>query len=243
VFLQIDIARLLATLVFVFVNAGSVNAHVLIEHQGTTYRTQADTFAPLARVVVGPADVHIGGFGVYGQTSVGSNLKWAIFDAADAKSPVFLSAPQAVEASAGSFASNAQWYDSPAVEFTLLANHRYAMGVLSDRLGPMGFRWGVSLTESRYGGGGPAIEADGFAMPFGSALANAGLAGSFYSTPFVYTFNGVDPLQGNSAIQPSLRIMSAIAEPPEWVMLLTGLIVIGWVSRQTNRRRKQHQPA
>ena len=235
-FQRFDIARAIFTFVFIFINAFAAHAQILLEHRGTTYRTQADFQAPLASVAIGDADVPIGGFGVYGQTSVPTNLRWVIFDSASPQAPVYLSDVHAVAPEPGSFAAGARWHDSPAIDFTLLANRRYAMGVLADRLGPSGFRWGMSVTTNRYGGGGPAIDADGLTVSFGSALANAGLAGSFYSTPFVYTFNKADPLQWNAALQPSLRITSPVAEPAEWAMLLSGLMVVGWVSRRRKSR-------
>jgi hypothetical protein len=160
------------------------------------------------------------------------NVRWVIFDSLAPQEPAWLSSTQSIAGDAGSFAAGARWYDSPAMEFTMLADRRYAIGLMADRLGRHGFRWGVEVTADRYGGGGPAIEAAGLSVPFTAALANAGLAGAFYSTPFVYTFNRADPLEWNSAIQPSLRIMSPVAEPAEWAMLLSGLMVIGWASRR-----------
>jgi hypothetical protein len=235
---KFSIARSLATFVFIIISAVAANAQVLVEHQGTTYRTQSDIFAPLAHVAVDDADVRIGGFGVYGQTSIDTNARWVIFDGAAPQAPVYLSPIRAIDGDAGSFAAKARWHDSPAMDFTLLANHRYAIGILADRLGPSGFRWGVGLTNKRYGGGGPTIDADGLSISFSATLANAGLAGSFYSTPFAYTFDRADPLEWNNAIQPSLRIMSPVAEPGEWAMILAGLVAIAWVSR-----RRKHNSA
>ena len=202
-FQKVSIARSLATLVFIFISATTVNAQILLEHKGTSYRTQSDNFAPLAEVIVGGSDVYITSFSVFGQTSVPTDVRWVIFDSLAPKSPVLLSPVQSIEGRPGSFAAKALWYDSPSMEFTMLANHRYAMGLLADRLGPSGFRWGVNVTSNRYGGGGRTIR-DIVSVPFTAALANAGLAGSFYSTPVVYTFNGADPLGWNDAIQPSL---------------------------------------
>jgi hypothetical protein len=236
VFQKVSIARSLATLVFIFISATTVNAQILLEHKGTSYRTQSDNFAPLAEVIVGGSDVYITGFSVFGQTSVPTDVRWVIFDSLIPYSPVLLSPIHSIEGRPGSFAAKALWYDSPSIEFTMLANHRYAMGLLADRLGPSGFRWGVNVTSNRYGGGGRTIDADVVSVPFTAALANAGLAGSFYSTPVVYTFNGADPLGWNDAIQPSLRILSPVAEPAEWAMILAGLMLIGWVSRRRRRR-------
>jgi hypothetical protein len=233
------LARSLATFVFVFITAATVNAQVLLEHQGTTYRTQSDIFAPLAEVIVGAQDVHIGRFGVFGQTSVPTNIRWVIFDSLAPLEPVYLSDIRSVWGQSGSFATRARWYDSPAMELTLIANHRYAMGILADQLGTSGFRWGMSVTKQKYGGGGPAIEGEGLSVPFSASLANAGLAGSFYGTPFVYAFNRADPLEWNNALQPSLRIMSPVAEPGEWAMLLSGLVLVAWVSRRRKRRHPQ----
>jgi hypothetical protein len=230
------LARLLATFIVVVISTATVNAQVLLEHRGTTYKTQSNILAPLAEVVVGAKDVHIGSFGVFGQTSVPTNVRWVIFDSLAPLEPAYLSEIHWVPGETGSFATQGRWYDSPAMEFTLLANHRYAMGILADRLGTSGFRWGMSITRSKYGGGGPAIVAEGLDVPFSAALANAGLAGTFYSTPFAYTFNRADPLEWNDAVQPSLRIMSPVAEPGEWAMLLSGLMLIVWVSRRRKAR-------
>lgn len=239
-FPKFNFARSLATVALTTVMA-AVNAQVLVEHQGTSYRTGSDTFAPLADVLVGAADVRIGGFGVYGQTSVPANVRWVVFDAASPKSPTLLSSIQAIEAEPGSFATAARWHDSPTLDLTLQAGHRYAIGVISDTLGPAGFRWGVSVTQRRYGGGGPEIGAHGLSLSFSTALANAGLAGSFYSTPAIYTFDRADPLEWSNAIQPSLRIMMPVREPHEWGMLLSGLSLVGLIARRRKLRLKQEE--
>lgn len=235
-FLKFDLSRSLVALAFILIIAATADAQTLFEHQGTSYRTQSDMFAPLAEVVVGGEDVQIGGFGVYGQAAAPANVRWVIFDSIAPRSPAFLSPIHALPEEAGSFAAAASWHDSPGMEFTLLANHRYAMGILSDRLGKNGFRWGVSVAPGQPGGGGPAASAGQFSVPSGAALANAGLSGSFYSTPYVYTFNGADPLQWSNTIQPSLRIMAPVAEPAEWALLLSGLIALSWVAARRNGR-------
>ena len=73
-------------------------------------------------------------------------------------------------------------------------------------------------------------------MPFGSVRANAGLSGSFYSAPSVYTFAGQsDPLQWSDSFQPSLRIMASVPEPRQWSMILSGLLVLGVVAHRRRR--------
>ena len=232
---KFGIVRAIAASIIIVIGISVAHAQVLLEHRGTTYRTQSDFYAPMAQVVGGDKDVTISGCGVYGQTSVETNVRWVIFDGASPHAPVFLSEIHSLAPKPGSFAESADWHDSPVIDVTLLAHRRYAIGLLADRLGPTGFRWGTSVTSQRYGGGGPSIEGDGLSLPFTAALANAGLGGSFYSTPFLYTYQRSDPLEWNAALQPSLRIASPVAEPAEWAMLLSGLMAIGWVSR---RRRK-----
>jgi hypothetical protein len=232
-------ARMLAACVVITFSAPAVQAHVLVEHQGTSFRTQSETFAPLANVAIGSADVRISGFGVYGQTSVPTNLIWVVFDADAPETPAFISAIHSIDEAPGSFAVNARWYDSPQIDITLQAKHRYAIGVLADRLGPAGFRWGMGITQKRYGGGGPAIDGNGLSLSFSAALANAGLAGSFHSSPSVYAFDRADPLEWNNALQPSLRIVSPVAEPREWMMLLSGLSLVGLIRRRQLRVKGQ----
>jgi hypothetical protein len=218
--------------------AATAYADVIIQRQGNRYIEESNVFAPLTEIVVGGTDLHINGFGVFGQTSVDTNVKWVIFDSLASKSPAFLSASHAIVGTPGSYAANARWHDSPALDITLLANHRYAMGILADKLGPTGFRWGATATRNVYGGGS-AVSENGLSMPFSTALANAGLAGSFYDTPRLYTFVGQsDPMQWSNAMQPSLRITAAIPEPGEWSMLLSGLLMIGVAAH----RRKRHAP-
>jgi len=234
VFFKSQPIRLLAVIAFAL-TAATARADVIIERQGTSYIEQSNTFAALAEIVVGSADVHINGIGVFGQTSVPTNVKWVIFDSLTPASPTFLSGMQAIAGTPGSYATSARWYDSPLIDFTLQANHHYAMGLLSDKLGPTGFRWGITPT-STYAGGGPAVSAHGLTMPFGSVRANAGLSGSFYSAPSVYTFAGQsDPLQWSDSFQPSLRIMASVPEPRQWSMILSGLLVLGVVAHRRRR--------
>ena len=105
-------------------------ADIIVQYQGSSFGGSAGTNQLLAKVTVGASDVNIGGFGVYGQPTVETTLKFIIFDTTQLLSPVFLSDPVTVPGNPGSpIASFAQWYDSPVLDFTLLANHTYAMGV------------------------------------------------------------------------------------------------------------------
>ena len=105
--------RLMAVIAFAL-TAATARADVIIERQGTSYIEQSNTFAALAEIVVGSADVHINGIGVFGQTSVPTNVKWVIFDSLTPASPTFLSDMQAIAGTPGSYATSARWYRLPA---------------------------------------------------------------------------------------------------------------------------------
>jgi hypothetical protein len=218
----------LATLLVAFgITLGNAVAAPLIEYQGTTFMGVTNQNQPLAKVVVGSSNVTIGGFGVYGQAQVAGNVKWLIFDPALATPLVYLSGAQAVAARSGTFASQAMWYDSPAINFTLQAGHTYAMGLIADQVGTNTFRWGSSADNPF--GPYPTTTANGLSLPFMQALDNSGVvSGAFTNTPTLYTVNN------SNRRMMSLHISAPIPEPAEWTMLIAGLLVIGLIAHRRN---------
>jgi hypothetical protein len=212
----------LIALCLVVGTAGLASADLLVEYQGTTYYQSftGTSNQPLAKVVVGAADVAIGSFGVYGQAQVAGNVKWLIFDSLQLSSPVYLSAAQAVAGNPGTFAAEAQWYDSPELDFTLLAGHTYAMGLIADQVST--FRWGSS-PDTPFGPW-PSIVGDGLTLPFTQKLDNSGVvSGVFTNTPTLYA-----PYADSSRSHPSLRVFSPapppVPVPPTVLLLGSGLV-------------------
>ncbi|MBE0603845.1 MAG: hypothetical protein IH611_09490 [Deltaproteobacteria bacterium] len=210
--------------------AGLASA-ALVEYQGTTYGTVTGANQYLATAIVGGADVTIGSFGVYGQAQVAGNIKWLIFDTTQLSSPVYLSASQAVSADPGEFASNAQWYDSPETNFTLLAGHTYAMGLIADQVGASSFRWGRSAYSPF--GPGPDITGGGLTLKFLEKLDNSGLVnGVFTNTPTLYNL-------ADNRFETSLRINApAPVVPIPSTMLLLGSGLAGLVGIGRRRMKK-----
>jgi len=222
-------SRLATLLVAIGMTIGSAAAHSapLIEYQGTSFIGATNQNEPLAKVVVGTSSVTIGGFGVYGQAQAAGNVEWVIFDSTQLSSPVFTSAAQQVSARPGTFASQATWYDSPAMNFTLLAGHTYAIGLIADKVGTGTFNWGAS-PDSPFGGTAPP-PANGLTLSFMQALSNAGVVnGSFTSTPTLYTVNN------SNRREMSLHISAPVPEPAEWTMLIAGLLVVGFIANRRN---------
>ena len=213
---------LLAALV---IPIGSAAAGIIVENQQVTYMGVTSQNQPLAKVVVGVSDVVIGGFGVYGQAKLDGNLRWLIFDSLNLSAPVYLSAVQAVTGNPGTFAENAQWYDSPVINFTLLAGHTYAMGVVADKVGGTpyladSFLWGAS-NDSPFGAP-PTVSGGGLSLPGMQSLCNSGLVGGvFANTPYIYY------IDNSNRRQMSLRVMDTLPEPATMSLLgLGGLTLL-----------------
>ena len=122
---------------------------------------------------------------------------------------MYQSVAQAVAGRPGSFATQAMWYESPAMNFNLLAGHTYAMGVVSDKVGGSTFYWGASpdtpfspyptTTANRLLSAGPHMQ----------ALDNSGLVnGSFSATPSLYT------VDNSNRRKMSLHIAPVPPSPP-----------------------------
>jgi hypothetical protein len=219
----------LIALCLVVGTAGLASADLLVEYQGTSYLGATNQNQPLAKVVVGTSDVIIGSFGVYGQAQANTNLKWVIFDSTQLSSPVYLSAALAVPGTSGTFADVAQWYDSPELNFTLLAGHTYAMGLIADEVGASTFNWGAS-PDTPFGPY-PSVVGGGLTLPFMQALDNSGLvSGEFTNTPTLYTVNN------SNRRDMSLRVFSPEAAPvpiPPTVLLLgSGLVGLAGLGRK-----------
>jgi hypothetical protein len=225
---QRTILRFIALVAGLFISA-TAPASVLVQNAGTSWGGVSGINQPLAKVVVGAADVAIGGLGVFGQAQSAGNVKWVIFDGAQTSTPLYLSSAQAVAARVGEFGTQATWYDSPSFTLTLLANHTYAMGLIADVVGANGFRWGVEWTTNLMGGGGPSVDSNGVALPF---VSSSGSAGSLaLDNP------SLTALDATSYYRTSLRIFEAtppVPEPAEWTMLAAGLFVLGFIA---HRRR------
>lgn len=195
----------------------TADAGIIVQYQPNSNVGVAGTNQTLAKVTVGASDVQIGGFGVYGQAQSQSTLKWVIFDWAQQSSPVFLSNAVTVPANPGTpYASFAQWYDSPNMNFTLLANHTYAMGVLSNLSGV--FYLGQDYFPL---GGNPTVTGGGLTLPPGNYIVNSGVVNNtFTNTPTLF----------NIAADTRFHTTMRIAEVPEpattSLLALSGLALI-----------------
>jgi hypothetical protein len=224
--------RLLVALSITGVFASSAGAAILIENQQTDFVTAASRNQPLTKVVVGGSSVPITGFGVFGQAQVAGNLKFVIFDSNQLTSPVFLSTTQSVVANPGTFANQAQWYDFTNLNFTMIAGHTYAMGVIADQVGANSFRWGAS--PDNQSNSFPTISANGLNLPFMQSLDNSGVSGgSFSATPFVLF------IDNTSRRQMALHIFGsntgAVPEPASlaiWSLLGTIGLVLSYRKRR-----------
>jgi hypothetical protein len=220
--------------------SSSAGAAILIENQQTDFVTAATRNEPLAKVVIGGSNVPIAGFGVFGQAQVSGNLKWVIFDSNQLTSPVFLSAAQAVGGTPGTFADQATWFDLTSINFTLLAGHTYAMGVIADQVGANSFRWGAS--PDNQSGPFPTLTANGISLPFEQSLENSGVVGGvFTNTPSVVF------IDNTSRRQMSLRIFGPetgqVPEPASFIMWsLLGVIslVVGITRPHCRVRARTH---
>jgi hypothetical protein len=109
---------------------------------GETYDTQQELSGRnvLSMVTVGAADVAISGFGTKGMAFEDENIEFVIFDGTDAGlTPIYHSAILAVAASSD------QWFDSPDLNFTMLAGHTYQMGLMAD--GYFGYDWTFGASD------------------------------------------------------------------------------------------------
>jgi hypothetical protein len=207
-------------------------ADTLIEYEKASMLEGAGTHQVLSKVVVGPNDVTIGGFGVYGKAQASGNIKFILFDAGPAPTqPRFISSAQAVQAS-----STVRWYDlaDPSFLYTLKAGHTYGMGLISDRAnGPSNFQFAAGYNSGFGGDPKTSTIANGLTVPFTQWLTlnavtgcSAGLC-TFGANPTLFQDN-------TTTYKPSLHIFAPVPEPAEWAMLIAGLMVVGFIARRRN---------
>lgn len=170
----------------------------------------------LTSIQVGAANVTINSFGTYGQLTAPGNLKWAIFSSIPGTTPLFSTSAIATSASGTRI-----WYDSPEfAPFTLQANTRYQLGVISDQ----------AFTYSFDTPGTPVTQ-NGLTAPslFGYTT-NAGFANPQYqgaSAGLILSFRAY----GTNAVG-----ATATPEPETWAMMGLGLLALGifqWRRKRT----------
>jgi hypothetical protein len=213
----------------------TANALPLIEYQATGLTGATNENEQLAKVTVGSANVQIGGFGVYARARSDTNIGWVIFDTTDLLNPVYQSPVQSVGA-----ALAAMWYDSPAMNFTLLATHTYAMGVVANKIGGTGgFQWATG--DFAFGGGnqtsnGLTLLDDTSGVRPGYCNGGFGPCGSGTRTLTSFltgSYPDVFSETLSTRTKMSLHIQ-AVPEPAEWAMLIAGLFVVGFIARRRN---------
>ena len=221
-------ARIMAVIIgLVGILGGTAAGDIIVQYQGNSFAGAAGTNQLLAKVTVGASDVEIGGFGVYGQAQSQSTLKWVIFDWTQQSSAVFLSDAVTVPANPGTpIASFAQWYDSPDMDFTLLANHTYAMGVLSNLAGT--FYFGQDYFPF---GGNPTVTGGGLTLPPGNYIVNSGVVGTtFTNNPTLFN------LAADTRFHTTMRIAEPVPEPATMAFLAFG--GMGVIASRIRRRRR-----
>jgi len=162
--------------------------------------------AVLAKVDVGGDDVAINQIGVHGRVDQSLNMKWVVFQGdADGVSPVFETAPVAMNPSGPSF----QWFESP--EFSpivLTANTTYWIGPAID--GPN------SVFRQTYNDPGATVSASGLSLPAG---VNGICTGLF-----------ADPTLNANAGGVQSSVYLAVPEPSTLVLAGLGLLMLGYVA-------------
>ncbi len=174
--------------------------------QTPTYRAAAE--AVLTFIQVGPNDVVISGFGTFGQMTADGNARWVIFDnTSDPPGPQRLFMTNAVAATA---TTTNQWYDSPAISFTLQAGQAYYMGLIADQ--PFVYNY-------EYGAGATSESANGLTSPVGPN----GNATSFDNPTWA----------GPGLVQQSIRIFAAdVPEPGSIALMGAGLVGLAVAMRK-----------
>jgi hypothetical protein len=172
---------------------------------GQNPETRGPESAILTFIQVGPSDVAISGFGTLGQMTADGNAKWVIFDNSSTPQLLFATDPVALTAT-----TTDQWYDSPAITFTLQANQDYYMGLIADQA--FTYNWehpccsAVATPES----------ANGLTAPLGPN----GNANTFANPVWA----------GSGSVQQSIRIFgpdSAADAPEPGSIALMGVGLIG----------------
>jgi hypothetical protein len=210
----------------------------LIEYEKATLFENAGTNQILSRVVVGPSAVTIGGFGVYGKARADGNIKFIIFDAGPAPTqPRYISNAQSVQAT-----TNLTWYDlaDPTYTYTLKAGQSYGMGLIADRANSSSnsFQWAVGYNSGFGGDPRTNTTANGLTLPWGFSSAAQWLTLNAVTgcTNGVCSFGSNPTLfqDTSNTYKPSLHIY-AVPEPAEWMMLVAGLLTIGFIAARRNR--------
>jgi hypothetical protein len=228
--------KLLLATAFLLGMAATAYAAPLIEYQASSFSGSSNENEQLARVNVGAVNVQIGGFGVYGRARSDTGVAWVIFDLTDLVNPVFQSSVQQVGT-----APVATWYDSPAMSFTLLANHTYAMGLVANKVnGDGGFWWATG--DFPFGGGnqtanGLTLLDDTSGVRAGYCNGGFGPCGSTTQTLTSFmtgTYPDVFSQTLSTRTKMSLHIQ-AVPEPAEWTMLVAGLLAIAFIAVRRNK--------
>jgi hypothetical protein len=200
----------------------SISAFVLPAHAGLLLTTgeaytgsidRSAFSAVLSVIETGSSDVSITEFGIKGNLPNTGYLEWVIFASEEGSTPLFVTSTWLTTGG-----SAEQWYESPPLSFTLLAGHRFALGLIADQP----FTYDLNS-------GTPDAASGGLIAP-GDLNQNAFTDGLSFSNPTLSACCG--------AVQVSVRIFGAdpgdVPEPG--TTALTSAALTCWLIRRSRVR-------
>lgn len=204
---------------------------ILFPKTGTPSSRGAGSGSGSASVGGGGSDAQSGGL-VPGRSAAAANVENAVF-AGGRPAAIYVSESGPSGGHAGIVATHISWQDPRGFGPGSQSGHDHTSPVTPERVTPSAFQWGLQWTATPASSEGVNSVFGGSMLPAVPGMGSGGT--SAISPALLISIDNPNRLSTTARVS---AITAPVPEPAEWMMLVAGFVVIGFIAR---RRQQIHR--